>query len=258
MPAVIVNELKYDSKTDFYSISLYEFLKHFQVTREGYYIYGNLEFCRIDKKVGKEVSEAITLQVKGYDGSFFHPNDEILRKYSITPGSWICLVLESYSKTYGDTVNKYPIYPDYFEIIHVPEALREEVENRFKGAEEILKLIKLEGVVNELEEAYEHLQKVYAKFKTDSFEDSKTSARKTLSVIRNLVRSWRKIDDSEHLAEWINGFVNALYNLSSSGGAHRGVANKEETELILYSVFYLFKYTNKIIKENRFEKKERK
>lgn len=257
MPAVIVTELKYNQKEDFYYIYSHPFSSRFPNIRTGNYLFGNLEFCKIDKKVEKEVSKPVELQVRNSEIDFKYTSVDTIKKFGITPSSWICVVLESYSDSEIESAAKYPIYPDYFEIIDVPDAtLREEVENKFKGTEEVLKLIKLTGSAEELKEAFGHLEKAYSKFKANSFEDTKTSTRKVLEILREFTRPWKTIDGSEHLAKGINSLVDSLYNLSSSGGVDRGIATLDETEVILNSTFSIFKYANKIIKEQRFEKKE--
>ena len=255
MPAVVVIELKYDKEKGYYTDS-YEFFRRFPNIKDGDYLFGKIEFCKIDKKVEKEVSEQIKLKVIGYSQmKFDRVSEETIKGFGITPLSWICLILEGYSNS--DTMYaKYPIYPDYFEIIEAPEALRGEVENKFKGTEEVLRLIRLTGPTEELKEAFGHLEKAYSKFKANSFEDTKTSTRKVLETLRGFTRSWKTIDESAHLAEGINSLVNSLFNLSSSGGAHRGVVTLDETEVILNSTFSIFKYMNKIIKEKRFENKD--
>ncbi len=257
MPAVIVTELKYNQKEDFYYIYSYPFSSHFQNIRTGNYLFGNLEFCKIDKKVEKEVSKPVELQVRNSEIDFKYTSVDTIKKFGITPSSWICVVLENYSDSEIESATKYPIYPDYFEIIDVPEALREEVEKKFKSTEEVLKLIKLTGSAEELKEAFGHLEKAYSKFKANSYEDTKTSTRKVLEILREFTRLWKTIYGSDHLAKGINSLVDSLYNLSSSGGAHRGIATLDETEVILNSTFYIFKYVNKIIKEKRFENKDK-
>jgi len=217
-----------------------------------------LEFCRIDKKSEREISKPIILEVKDSECIFDYGSSEVIRNNGITPTSWICLTLESYAKSSSQHAMRYPIYPDYFEILEVPDALREEIENKFKGAEEIIRLIKLTGVSEELKEGYEDLEKAYSKFKANFFEDAKTSLRKVLETIKGVIRPWENIDGSKHLAEGIISLTNSLFSLSSSGGPHKGVATLDETEVILNSTLSLFRYVNKLVKERRFEVKEEK
>lgn len=227
-----------------------------QVLKVGYYLFGKLEFAKIDKKINKEVGKEITLLIEDSEGTFMFGGDQIIRNVGITPNSWVCLVLESYSTAIPKYSAKYPIYPDYFEIVEVPDAWKEEVETRFRGAEEVIRLIELTGIVEEMKKPYEFLKEAYVKFKINFFADSKTSARKALEHIKNSVQPWKSVDKSEHLAEGIQKFVNSLYNLCSSGGPHSGIASLDETEVILNSTLYLFKYVNKILKEGRVEQKQ--
>jgi len=76
MPAVIATELRYNKNQDTYNIYLYLLLERLQVIQSGYYLSGRLEFCRIDKKVEKEISEPIMLEVKDSVGVF----DIVLQK----------------------------------------------------------------------------------------------------------------------------------------------------------------------------------
>lgn len=252
MPAVVVAELGYDKTNNQFFVDLFEFLNKLLFIKDGQRIYGKLEFCYIDKKVKREVSKSVELWIRTNRGIFEFGSEEIIKKFGITPGSWICLVLEEYSEKW-DEDRRYPIYPDYFEIITVPDALRGEIESRFTGAEEVLKLIELTGIAENLEEAYGHLKNAYVKFKSDFFEDAKTSSRKTLEILRGVVQSWKTVDISEHLADGIKSLVRSLYSFSSTGGPHPGIATRDETEVILNSLLYLFKYINKILTEGRAE-----
>lgn len=256
MPAIIATELKYNTDNNRFYVYLYQFLSRFQVLQLGNLIFGKLEFSQIDKKVRKEVSKPITLEVKDYNGVFDSGSTEIIRNFGITPNSWICLSLENYSTSSSEEAIKYPIYPEYFEIMETPDALREEIEGKFKGVEEIMKLVQLTGVVEDLKEPYNHLERAYFKFKANFFEDAKTSIRKALETLKKIIQRWKTIDNSSHLADGIKSLINSLYQLSSSGGPHKGIATKDETEVIINSTLYLFKYINKLIGENRFQKDE--
>jgi len=256
MPAVLVTELRYSKEKDKFSVYLYQLSNRLQVLRAGHYLFGKLEFAKIDKKINKEIGNEIKLLIENSEGTFTFDSDQILRNLGITPNSWVCLVLESYSTTTAKYAPKYPIYLDYFEIVEVPDALKEEVETRFKGAEEVIRLIELTGIAEELKKPYEFLKEAYVKFKINFFADSKTSARKALEHIKTSVRTWKSVDKSEHLAEGTKSFVNSLYSLSSSGGPHEGIASLDETEVILNSTLYLFKYVNKLVKEGRLELKQ--
>ncbi len=163
MPAVVVAELRYDKKRDVFFVYLYQLLNRLQVIQDSHYIYGKLDSCYIDKKIRKDISKPMELRIKNGEGTFDYKSGETIREAGITPNSWVCLVLEHYSRS-GRKYDKYPIYPDHFEIIEVPDALRGEIETRFKGAEEILRLLEMSGVIEELKEGYEHLQNAYIKF----------------------------------------------------------------------------------------------
>jgi len=224
--------------------------------RAGYFLWGKIEFVEIDKKIHKDVGKEVSLRISEpvrNRGMFVGSADETLKKLGVTSSSWICLVLETYndlSRTFT-----YPLYPDYFEIIETPDTLRNEVERRFKGMEEVVKLLEFTGVAGTVKGAYDDLVAAYRKFKSSSFEDSKTSIRKALEELRPVIRSWSTVDNSEHLADGIQKLAGSLYDLSSSGGPHKGVASQDETEVILNSTLYLFRYLNKIIKDNRMKGK---
>ena len=64
MPAVIVAELNYKQDDDTYYIDSYEFTTSLPQIGEGCYLFGKLEFCKIDKKVKKEISKPVELQIK--------------------------------------------------------------------------------------------------------------------------------------------------------------------------------------------------
>jgi len=253
MPAVVVNELRYEQQKDRFYVYLYNLLSRLQFLKKGQYLFGKLIFAKIDKKVEKEINNAATLEIEDSNGIFDYFSNEDIKKLGITPNSWICLVLESYATSTAKYATRYPIYPEYFEIVEVPDVLREEVESKFRGAEEVIRLLEYAGIVEELKEPYEQLKEGYRKFKINFFADSKTSIRKSLEPIKKSVSSWVKIDDSEHLADGIKKFLSALYDLSSSGGPHPGTASRDETEVILNSTLFLFKYINKLIKEGRIE-----
>lgn len=255
MPAVIVKELEYDRDKDNYYLDLWKFLDKLPNIKEGHYIFGVLEFCKIDKKVEKEINASIEMKIEKSRGIFTYPSKEVIKKQGITPNSWITVVIDSYKESYAAS-DKYPIYPGYFEIIEVPDALKEEIENRFKGAEEIVRLLRITGVTEELLQAYEDLRNAYLKFKAGYFEDTKTSCRKVLEIIREIIKTWETIDDSEHLSSGILSLTKTLYSISSSGGPHPGKTTADETEVIFNSTLYLFKYVNKIINEKRYRKKD--
>lgn len=93
----------------------------------------------------------------------------------------------------------------------------------------------LEGTVfyHQLQKLASILKEALLSFEQENFAYTKTSCRKIIEAIKQIVSKWEMIDGSKSLSEKFRGVVNSLYSLASIGGPHEGITTREETELIL-------------------------
>jgi hypothetical protein len=102
-----------------------------------------------------------------------------------------------------------------------------------------------------LEKHVSTLKEALLSFEQENFAYTKTSCRKALEGIKQIVSEWKIIDGSESLCEKLKSIVNALYSFASIGGPHEGVATREETDLILKNTTSLLFYINSLLKNQR-------
>lgn len=111
----------------------------------------------------------------------------------------------------------------------------------------------LEGTIfhQRLEKYAPTLKKALISFEQEDFASAKTFSRKTLEEIKRIVNDWKTVDESESLCEKLKPIVSSLYSFASIGGAHEGIATKEETELILKCTTSLLFYINFLLKNQK-------
>lgn len=116
----------------------------------------------------------------------------------------------------------------------------------------ILKSIVFHQIVASLAK---HLEEAFLSFEEEKFSSTKTSCRKILEKLKNIVKTWELIDNSKNFYEKFERVLNSLYSFASIGGPHEGVITKEETELILKNTYGILLYVNSILKSDRFKSK---
>lgn len=93
-------------------------------------------------------------------------------------------------------------------------------------------------------------------FEQENFAFTKTSCRKIVEGIRQIIKDWDTIDGSNSLSEKFNRVINSLYSFASIGGPHEGITTREETELLLKTTTSVLFYVNSLLKNERIRKKE--
>lgn len=96
------------------------------------------------------------------------------------------------------------------------------------------------------------LKEALISFEQENFAVAKTSCRKILEDIKQIVNDWKAVDDSQSMCEKLQKIVSSLYSFASIGGlAHEGVTTRAETELILKNTTSLLFYINFLLKNDR-------
>ncbi len=96
------------------------------------------------------------------------------------------------------------------------------------------------------------LKEALISFEQENFAVAKTSCRKILEDIKQIVNEWKTVDDSQSMCEKLQKIVGSLYSFASIGGlAHEGVTTKAETELILKNTTSLLFYINFLLKNDK-------
>lgn len=130
--------------------------------------------------------------------------------------------------------------------------------------DEVKKLIKEEEIKIILESVVFHqkirylasnLKNAYLSFEEDNFASTKTSCRKILEKLREIISNWKSIDESLSLCDKFKSILNSLFSFASIGGPHEGVITEEETDLILKNTYSILLYVNSILKNNRYKTK---
>ena len=126
----------------------------------------------------------------------------------------------------------------------------DEIKRVFK--EEELSIL-IEGTIFhlKLQRLESTMKEALISFEQENFAYTKTSCRKILERIKQIVGEWKTIDNSESLCEKLKSVVNSLYSFASIGGPHEGVTTREETELILKNTTSLLFYINSLLKNQR-------
>ena len=120
--------------------------------------------------------------------------------------------------------------------------------------------ITLESIVfhSKIAKRADELKEAYLLFEQENFSSTKTSCRKVIEKLREIVSSWESIDGSKSLCEKLKQMAKALYSFASVGGPHEGIVTREETELILKTTHSLLLYINSILKMIDFKRRRRR
>lgn len=130
--------------------------------------------------------------------------------------------------------------------------------------DEVKKLIKEEEIGIILESVIFHqkikslasnLKHAFLSFEEDNFASAKTSCRKILEKLRDIISNWKSIDESSSLCDKFKSILKSLFSFASIGGPHEGVITEEETDLILKNTYSILLYVNSILKNDRYKPK---
>nr|MDO8080335.1 hypothetical protein [Candidatus Freyarchaeota archaeon] len=111
----------------------------------------------------------------------------------------------------------------------------------------------MEGTIfhSQLKEQASTLKEALLSFEQESFASAKTSCRKIIEKIKQIIGEWREVDRSESLYDKLKSVVNSLYSFASIGGPHEGITTQEETDFILKNTTSLLFYINSLLKNER-------
>jgi len=255
MPSILVAQVRFtDGKWILYNID--EIIKKFPFC-ESSLISGKIISVNLDgriKKINKGFKFHLTRENDKIIGWIIDPNP--LKNQGLPLPSDFLIIIYSYEKKneeFPGEAFEYPIVEGTIIKIGSIYGSFEDDSKRILQEEEAGFII--EGVIfnEELKEIIPTIKIALLGFEQERYPDTKTSCRKVLERIQQIIGNWSEIDNSSSICDKSKSIINSLKSFASIGGPHEGVTTREETELILKNTVAILIYINSILKNLRYK-----
>lgn len=249
MPYLFTADAKYDNKKYILS-NPYDLLSNFPFL-EDKIIKGKIVSTYRDGRViriDKDFECKLVRSGNFFIGEFLEPNP--VKNLGLPLPSNLLIIVYSYQEIVEQEKKVLPIAQDTLLKGSATGYFEDEVKRILK--EEEAGII-LEGTIfcDQLQRPAFTTKGALLSFEQENFAYTKTSCRRVLEEIRQILSGWKTVDGSESLCEKMKSVVSSLYSFASIGGPHEGVTTKEETELILKNTISLLFYINSLLKNQR-------
>lgn len=195
--------------------------------------------CKVDNDVVKDVR-----------GEILEPNP--IKIIGLPLPSSLLAVAYKYEVKHEQEMVEYPMAEDMMLWSGRTAYNFEDEVKRILKVEEAGLILEGSNFHSRLEKHKSILKEALISFEQENFAVAKTSCRKILEDIKQIVNEWDTVDDSQSMCEKLQKIVGSLYSFASIGGlAHEGVTTKAETELILKNTTSLLFYINFLLKNDK-------
>lgn len=245
-------DTNYQFKEDQYQIDAKEIIKKFPFLIERI-VYGEILATFIDGKVAKYKlpfkCEIIKPDSNNAIAKILDPNP--LKKKGIPPCSILVSILK-YEEKINEEIQELPIAEGLLlKKSYFPPCF-EEIVKRLLREEEARLIIESTIFHQNLKNQVVLLREAYISFEEEVYPNVKTSCRKILENLREKkISGWEKIDNSKNLFGKFKSILNSVYSFASIGGAHEGIATKEDAGLIIKITGAILFYVNTLLKNKR-------
>lgn len=199
-------------------------------------------------RVNKELNCKLLRSGTYFIGQISEPNP--VKNAGLPLPSYLLIIASSYEEVVGQEKEILPIAENMLLKGGAISYFEDEIKRILK--EEEAGII-LEGTIfyEQLKKSASTLKEALLSFEQENFAHTKTSCRRVLEDIKQIVSGWKTVDGSESLSEKLRSVVGSLYSFASIGGPHEGVTTREETELILKNTTSLLFYINSLLRNQR-------